>query len=109
MSKWKGNLLLFFIIFLQDQESQCKIKYVHIYIVYVFTLRQRSEAGQLGLELHTVAGQYAEGQVDRGINGSDQEGSTGLAGIAGDLFQHPFWALLLAAGYEGIWSGKAKD
>ena len=41
MSKHKGNLLLFFIIFPQVKESQCNIKYVQFYIVYVFTLRQR--------------------------------------------------------------------
>ena len=41
MSKQKDNLLLFFIIFLQVKESQCNTKYVHIYTMDVFTLRQR--------------------------------------------------------------------
>ena len=41
MNKEKGNLLLFFNIFLQVKESQCNTKYVHIYIMYVFTLQHR--------------------------------------------------------------------
>ena len=41
MSKHRGNLLLFFIIFPQVKESQCNINYVQFYIVYVFTLRHR--------------------------------------------------------------------